>query len=95
MSGLIKLKNGIKQGDLFASTNLTSSFSVELIDTFEDCNQGINVTYRTIGMVLNTRHFTAKTKVLMPPLRDLLYAEDFLLDLYTAHDILCFMYRFS
>ena len=53
LSGEIAIANGVKQGDIPASTLLPIFFFVLLTHAFKDCDQGIPLRFRTSGKVFN------------------------------------------
>jgi hypothetical protein len=75
-SNAFPVTNGVKQGCVLAPTLFSLMFSAMLTDAFQDCDDGINLRYRTDGKLFNTRRLQAKTKVHVEIIRDLLFADD-------------------
>ena len=61
-SGEIAIGNGVKQGDIPASTLYFIFFAVLLTNAFRDCDQCIPLQFRTAGKVFNLRRFNTKSQ---------------------------------
>ena len=76
LSEPISVANGVKQGDIPASTLFSLYFAVVFQLAFEGCHDGIYIRYRTTVKLFNIRRFDAPTKVLSSLFREFLYADD-------------------
>ena len=76
LSEQISVANGVKQGDIPASTLFSLYFAVAFQLAFEGCHDGIYLRYRTTGKLFNIRRFDAPTKTLSSLFRKFLYADD-------------------
>ena len=75
--------NGVKQGCVLAPTLFSMVFAAMLHDASQDTDDGFQLTYTTYRGVFNLRRLTAKTKVKVAILRELLFADDCALNSYT------------
>ena len=75
-SDSLPVTNGVKQGCVLAPTLFSMVFAAMLHDASQHNDDGIQLSYRTDGGVFNLRRLTAKTKVKVTTLRELLFADD-------------------
>ena len=76
LSSLFSVNNGTKQGCVLAPLLFALYFAVMLDHALKDKNFGIPISFRATGGLFNIRRFTAKTKVLLELICDLLFADD-------------------
>ena len=70
-------------------------FSATLTDAFREANPGLDIRYRTDGILFNLRRLQAKAKVHVDKLRDFLFADDCALNAGSAEDLQHSMDLFS
>ncbi|KAI0222195.1 hypothetical protein LSAT2_026566 [Lamellibrachia satsuma] len=89
------VSNGVKQGCILASILFSLMFSAMLTDSFRDGDIGIDLRYRTDGMLFNLRRLQAKTKVKTDIIRDFLFADDCALNAGSEADMQRSVHKFS
>ena len=75
-SAPFKVKNGVKQGCVFAPVLFGISIAAMIKDTFKNCNLGVRVGYWHNGWLFNPCRLKTCTKVRYALIRELLYADD-------------------
>ena len=73
LSEEIPIENGVKQGDIQATTLFSIFFATLLLHA---CESGVYLRFRTAGSVFDLRRLSAKSKTFMALIRELLYADD-------------------
>ena len=68
--------NGVKPGCVLASTLFSMMFSAMLTNALQDGDNGISISYRFDGKLLNLRRLQAKSKVQTEVLDEFLFADD-------------------
>jgi hypothetical protein len=88
--------NGVQQGCVLAPTLFSMVFAAMLTEAIQDFNnQGINISYRTDGSVLNSRRLPAITKTREANISNLLFADDCALTAMSECDMQSGMDTFS
>ena len=95
LSEPIPVDNGVKQGDMPASTFFSIYFAVMLSNAFQDCDIGVFIRFRTSGKVFNLCCFNTKSKTFQSLVRELLFADDADLVANTEEDMQLIMDIFS
>jgi hypothetical protein len=95
VSSSFPVTNGAKQGCALALTLFTILFSCILNDAFKDMQSGIQIQFRTSGGTFNLRRLQAKTMVSETIVRELLFADDCAVCVYTFDDIQLIMDQFN
>jgi len=95
LSRPISIENGVKQGDIPAPTLFSIFFAVMLAEAFKDCDVGVFLRFRTTGKMFNLRRFSAKSKVFILIVRELLYADDADLVAHSENDMQIIINLFS
>ncbi len=75
--------NAVKQGCVLAPTLFSMVFSAMLTDACRDCQDGLRIRYRAHGEMFNLRRLKAVTKVKEIAVRELLFADDCVLNTST------------
>ena len=70
------VRNGVKQGYVFAPNLFSMVFSAMLTDSFHNCHDGVSLCYYTDGGLFNLRCLQAKTKVKETKVSDFLFTDD-------------------
>ena len=89
------VNNGVKQGCVLAPTLFSLMFSAMLTDAFSRDDEGIELRYRTDGKLFNPRRLNATTKVHVKKIKDLLFADDCVLNTNTEESMQQTMDEFS
>lgn len=77
LSDELAVDNGVKHGDIHASTLFSVYFAVFLsLRPLRTLRQEISLRFRTPERVSNLRRFSTKSKTFEHLIRDLLYADD-------------------
>lgn len=74
------VSNGVKQGCILAPPLFSMMMSTFLTDAFNQDDPGVSLRYRTDGKLFNQRCLNAVTKVKTIVIRDLLFADDCVLN---------------
>ena len=95
LSDEVSIDNGVKQGDIPAPTLFSIYFAVVLTHAFQDCDNGIQLRFRSTGKVFDLRRFNTRSKTFQLLVRELLYADDADFVAHTEEDMQTLMDRFS
>ena len=87
LSDEIAVDNGVKQGDILASTLFSIYFAVLLSHAFQDCEAGVSLKFRTSGKAFSLRRFNTKSKNFEYLIRELLYTNDADVVAHTEEDV--------
>ena len=79
--------NGTKQGCVIAPLLFCIILSAMLQDAFKDCSSGVMIRFRSDGGIFNLQRLKARTKVSLLLLRELLFADDCALIVYTEDEL--------
>ena len=85
VSDAFRVNNGTKQGCVLAPILFALYFAVMLQNALHGNNFGVPITFRTTGGLFNIRRFTAKTKLSLETICDLLFADDCALVAHSRH----------
>ena len=66
-----------------------------LQDAFKDCSSGVMIRFRSDGGIFNLQRLKARAKVSLLVLRELLFADDFALIVYTEDELESFLDDFA
>ncbi|BHF68008.1 hypothetical protein SprV_0301103800 [Sparganum proliferum] len=80
VSEAFAVTSGVKQGCALAPTPFSLMFSAMLMDAYRDERPGIRIAYRTDGHLLNQRQMHFQARVSTTAVRELLFADDCVLN---------------
>ena len=95
LSDELAVDNGVKQGDIPATTLFSILFAVLLSYAFQDYEKGVPLRFRTTGKVFNLRRFHSKSKTFEALAGELLYAVDAHFLAHSEEDMQYIMNTFS
>ena len=87
VSDAFEVNNGTKQGCVLAPILFALYFAVMLQNALHGNNFGVPITFRTTGGLFNIRRFTAKTKLSLETICDLLFADDCALVAHSMNEL--------
>ena len=91
LSEPIAIDNRVKQGDISSPTLFSIFFAVTLSYTFQDCDIGVVICFRTTVKIFNLTRSNAKSKTFQNVVWELLYPDDADFIAHTEEDMQAIM----